>query len=109
MQLLDVISEKEIPLINIPNVNDYKKRLYLVFEYSETTLSKLIEHMKNTGDHFTLTQVQNIMKQLLTGLNLMHSKMILHRDLKPDNILIDLQGENVKIADFGLSKQAKFH
>lgn len=45
-----------------------------------------------------------IMKQSLIGLNSLHQKKQLHRDLKSDNILIDTKG-NVKIADFGFAIQ----
>ncbi|KWU46201.1 Pkinase-domain-containing protein [Rhodotorula sp. JG-1b] len=46
---------------------------------------------------------EKFMAQLLLGLSHLHSRRILHRDLKPQNIMIDKQG-NLKIADFGLAR-----
>jgi len=47
-----------------------------------------------------------LFKQIIEGLGYIHSKGVLHRDIKLDNILLDGKG-NVKIADFGVSKQVK--
>jgi serine/threonine protein kinase len=44
-----------------------------------------------------------LFKQVIEGLGYIHSKGVLHRDIKLDNILLDGKG-NVKIADFGVSK-----
>lgn len=44
-----------------------------------------------------------LFKQVIEGIGYIHSKKILHRDIKLDNILLDGKG-NVKIADFGVSK-----
>lgn len=47
------------------------------------------------------------MKQILIGLEALHNKNIMHRDLKPDNILIrNKESLNLVIADFGLSTKA---
>jgi p21-activated kinase 2 len=44
------------------------------------------------------------LKRIVIGLNALHSKRQLHRDLKSDNILLSLDGE-IKIADFGFAIQ----
>lgn len=43
------------------------------------------------------------MKQLTEGLAYLHTQRILHRDIKPQNLLVDKEG-HIKIADFGLSR-----
>lgn len=51
---------------------------------------------------------QDVMQQLLRGLDFLHANMVVHRDLKPDNILVRSSGE-VKIADFGLARIYSFN
>ncbi|CAK71403.1 unnamed protein product (macronuclear) [Paramecium tetraurelia] len=77
---------------------------YLVMEYAAG--GSLKELMKQSLDELTISQ---IMESIFTGIEYLHSKQIIHRDIKPDNILIknteDLS--SIKIADFGLSYQYK--
>ena len=95
------------------------KIIHCVFEFCQLTLSKLFSRQKQLGKPFSLEKIQEMMKTLLTAIDIMHSKLILHRDIKPDNILIDSKGIHfkfqiilfiggLKIADFGLAKKASF-
>jgi mitogen-activated protein kinase kinase kinase len=59
--------------------------------------------MASLGGRFSETSARRIMHQALLGLDHLHQRGILHRDLKPDNMLIDGRGI-VKLSDFGTSK-----
>ncbi|KAK3875159.1 hypothetical protein Pcinc_019951 [Petrolisthes cinctipes] len=76
------------------------KKLYMVFEYLNQDLKKLFDEnrMGLPGD-----LVRSYMQQLLRGIGFCHTHRILHRDLKPQNILIDSRGL-IKMADFGLAR-----
>lgn len=73
--------------------------VYLVLEYMETDLHKII-YSKNT---LTEQHYQYFTYQLLRGLKYIHSAGIIHRDLKPSNILLNSNCD-LKICDFGLAR-----
>ncbi|KAK9076058.1 hypothetical protein SSX86_004391 [Deinandra increscens subsp. villosa] len=77
---------------------------YLVFEYMETDLRKFIKTKKENGDHIPPEIIKSLMYQLCKGVAFCHSHGVLHRDLKPDNLLMDQNASILKIADFGLAR-----
>lgn len=85
-----------------PKSNGLQKRsiLYIQMEYCENrTLFDLIRQgITRDGDTYW-----RLLRQILEGLEHIHSQGIIHRDLKPMNIFID-ENQNVKIGDFGLAK-----
>ncbi|KAJ2722889.1 Cyclin-dependent kinase catalytic subunit [Coemansia sp. Benny D115] len=79
--------------------NDAK--LYLVFEFLDLDLKAYMDSVGAAG--LSSTQIKSYMHQLVKGIAFCHSRRTLHRDLKPQNLLIDQSGM-LKIADFGLGR-----
>lgn len=55
--------------------------------------------------NLTEEEIKEIMKQLFSVLEYIHSKNICHRDIKPGNILYDRFSQKIKLIDFGISKK----
>ena len=82
-------------------------RLYVIFELMEMSLTQFMRK-RSKQSHAKLeeqTEIKTIMRQILGGMQYMHDDLkILHRDIKPDNIMINTNPLTAKIIDFGTCK-----
>lgn len=77
-----------------------KENLYLVMEYlNGGDCAALIKSLGSLPEEWT----KNYIAEVVLGLEYLHERGVVHRDLKPDNLLIDQHG-HLKLTDFGLSR-----
>ena len=115
---ISILQEIEHPnIIKLIEVHETSQYIYLVMELCNGGgLSDCLEdHMKKNKKPFSEEIVQYLMRQIVSGLNYLHKKNILHRDIKLDNILVNFDDEEdrknrnmmkakVKIIDFGFAR-----
>merc|ERR1711879_299752 len=84
-------------IVTLKEVAYIEQKLYLAFEFLDYDLKKYIDAIDTPMDP---RLIQSYMYQLVCGINYCHAHRVIHRDLKPGNLLIDKNG-SMKIADFG--------
>ena len=87
-------------IVNLLDLIHGEKKLYLVFEFLDHDLKK---YLNLNGSPLSPQLVKSYLYQILLAIKYCHSKRILHRDLKPQNLLIDKNGA-IKLGDFGLAR-----
>ncbi|CAN6180140.1 unnamed protein product [Urochloa humidicola] len=83
---------------------------FLVMEFVGASLRRLLlqhRRLSPASPPFTEAEVRAMMRQLLRGAERIHAAGIIHRDIKPDNILVSPGGGAVKICDLGLATPAR--
>ena len=76
-----------------------ERKLYLIFECMDTDLYQYTRNRR-----LNVEEIRFIFRQIIEAVDYCHENLVFHRDLKPQNILIDNSGKIVKIADFGLAR-----
>ncbi|XP_072126023.1 cyclin-dependent kinase-like 1 isoform X4 [Mobula birostris] len=91
---------KHVNLVNLLEVFRRKRKLHLVFEYCDhTVLNELDKYPRGVAED----QVKSIIRQTLQAVSFCHKHNCIHRDVKPENILITKQGV-IKLCDFGFAR-----
>ena len=86
-------------IVGVYDVGQSQEMNYIVMEYVEGT--DLKDYIRQRGALHPIEAVR-IMMQIVSAIAAAHQNRIIHRDIKPQNILIDREG-NVKITDFGIA------
>ena len=86
-------------IVEVYDVGEEDGQHYIVMEYIE---GKTLKQLLKKRDSLTLTEVIDIMTQLTDGIAHAHESYIIHRDIKPQNIMIQDDGR-IKITDFGIA------
>ena len=76
--------------------------LFIVFEYVEKTLLEVLKSSEN-GLHPSL--IKKYVYQMCKAVNYLHQQNIIHRDVKPENLLINPNNDVLKLCDFGFARQ----
>ncbi|TPX44461.1 hypothetical protein SeLEV6574_g04481 [Synchytrium endobioticum] len=98
---ISLLKELKHPnILRLYDVIHTEKKLTLVFEYMDSDLKKFLDTYAGDID---LPTIKHLMFQLLKGIEYCHANRVLHRDLKPQNLLINKKLE-LKLGDFGLAR-----
>jgi serine/threonine-protein kinase 11 len=79
-----------------------KQKLYIVLEYCVGGLQEMLD--KAPGNRFPVWQAHKYFTQLIDGLEYLHGRGIIHKDIKPGNLLLTTD-DTVKISDFGVAEE----
>jgi len=86
-------------IVEVYDVGEDNGQYFIVMEYIE---GKNLKDLLKKRGKLTVTEVVDIMSQISDGLSIAHDSYIIHRDIKPQNIMI-LENGMVKITDFGIA------
>lgn len=98
---ISLLKELQHPnIVRLYDVVHTEHKLTLVFEFLDQDLKKYLDVCDSGLD---IPILKSFLYQLLTGVAYCHHHRVLHRDLKPPNLLINREGQ-LKLADFGLAR-----
>ncbi|KAM3138695.1 hypothetical protein pb186bvf_009259 [Paramecium bursaria] len=113
--LIEDFGGKKYALKSTPKCSDSQREIRILQQIDHDNIIRLIEVFQNDHYYFLVTDyventqidhdhddIKSVLEQLLTALKYLHSRGIVHKDIKTDNIIVD-RSQKVKLIDFGFS------
>lgn len=98
-----LLRELEHPnIIHLQGVIMEEHRVFLIFEFIDMDLRRYIDLLPD-DQYMSRTELKTFLYQILRGICYCHQRRVMHRDLKPQNLLVSADGI-IKLADFGLAR-----
>ncbi|CAH0381995.1 unnamed protein product [Bemisia tabaci] len=101
IQLLRMLKHHNVIELVDVIVNEEKQKMYLIMEFCIGGLQDMLDN--SPGKKLPDWQAHGYFTQLVDGLEYLHSKGIVHKDIKPGNLLLT-SGQVLKISDFGVAE-----
>jgi serine/threonine protein kinase len=98
---ISLLRELEHPnIVELRDCVQSEGKLYLVFEFLDKDLKRYMDSVRDLMDPML---IKSYLYQMIRGLHFCHARGVMHRDLKPQNLLVNKEGK-LKLADFGLAR-----
>lgn len=101
IKLLKTLNHKNVITLVDVLCNEEKQKMYLIMEFCVGSLQSMLE--STPKKKFPCWQAHGYFLQLIEGLEYLHSMRIVHKDIKPGNLLLTLEGD-LKISDLGVAE-----
>ena len=88
-------------IILLQKIKVYMNKIWFVLDFGGISL---YQYIRDTPRDIREKNCVDTFSQITEGLHFLHSHGVMHRDMKPENILIDVKKNKIKLCDFGLSK-----
>lgn len=91
-------------VVELQDVIMQDNKLYLVFEFLSMDLKRFLDTYADDPDVYGPLVMKSFLFQVCQAMCFCHQRRVLHRDLKPQNLLVDIKTNTIKVADFGLAR-----
>ncbi|MCX5797560.1 MAG: serine/threonine-protein kinase [Elusimicrobia bacterium] len=89
-------------IVDIHGIFEHEGEVFLVFEYLD---GKTLDLVVYENGHLAIPEIKGVLAQVCSALTYAHARGVIHRDLKPPNIMLT-RDNRVKVMDFGVARQA---